>query len=94
MFKTESESKLLKDEIESWKPFVDALRAEDRAIAKELIERCWRYAPAIESSKKKYLVEPFFLAILLIQEKRIGWLESELKLLREEIDVWKSKAGY
>lgn len=93
MFKTETESELLKGEIESWKPFIDAMRAEDRAIAKELMEECWRYSSAIESSRKKYLVEPFFLTILLTQEKRIRWLESELKLLREEIDVWKSKAG-
>jgi len=94
MLETEPTPRLLKDEIESWKPFIDALRAEERAIVKDLIEQCWRYASAIESSKKKYLVEPFFLTILLIQEKRIRFLESGLKLLREEINVWKSKAGY
>jgi len=94
MLETEPTTNLLKEEIESWKPFNDALRGEDRAIAKELMEKCWRYAPAIESSRKKYLVEPFFLTILLTQERRIRWLESELKLLKEEIDVWKSKAGY
>jgi len=94
MLETEPTTNLLKEEIESWKPFIDALRWEDRAIAKELMEKCWQYAPAIESSKKKYLVEPFFLTILLTQEQRIRWLESELKLLKEEIDVWKSKAGY
>jgi len=94
MQETEPIAKLLKDEIESWKPFIDALRGEDRAIIKELIEKCWRYAPAIESSKKKYFVEPFFLTILLTQEQRIRWLESELKLLEEEINVWKSKGGY
>jgi len=94
MLETEPTPRLLKDEIESWKPFIDALRAEERAIVKDLIEQCWRYASAIESSKKTYLVEPFFLTILLIQEKRIRFLESGLKLLREEINVWKSKAGY
>ena len=92
MLETEPTPKLLKDEIGSWKPFIDALRAEDRAIVKDLMERCWRYAPAIESSKKKYLVEPFFLTILIEQEKKIRWIEYELKRLREEIDVWK-KAG-
>jgi len=94
MLETEPTPRLLKDEIESWKPFIDALRAEERSIVKDLIEQCWRYASAIESSKKTYLVEPFFLTILLIQEKRIRFLESGLKLLREEINVWKSKAGY
>ncbi len=94
MLETEPTTNLMKDEIESWKPFVDALRAEDREIVKDLIEDCWRYASAIESSKKKYLVEPFFLSILLILGRKVKWLESELQMLREEIDVWKSKAGY
>lgn len=94
MLETEHTTNLLKDEIESWKPFTDALRAEDREMLKDLIEECWRYASAIESSKKKYLVEPFFLTILLILEKKVRLLESELKVLREEIDLWRSKAGY
>ena len=89
MLETEPITKLLKYEIESWRPFVDALRAEDRAVVKDLMEECWRYASAMESSKKKYMVEPFFLSILLILGRKVGWLESEVQLLREEIDVWK-----
>ncbi len=85
---------LLREEVESWRPFFDALRAEDRMIARDLVERCWRFASAIQSSKKRYLVEPLLLTILLIQEERIKWSESELKRLREEIDAWKQKAGY
>lgn len=85
---------LLKDEVESWKRFIDALRAEDRDIARPMFEGCWRFASAIESSKKKYLTEPLFLTILLNQEEKISWLESELKVLQEEVNVWKSKAGY
>ena len=96
MFETKTQpiTNLLKEEIESWKRFIDALREEDREIARNLIERCWRFDSAIESSGKKYLVEPFFLTILLLQEDKIRWLESELKLLREEINDWKSKAGF
>ncbi|MBI2127024.1 MAG: hypothetical protein HYU02_06920 [Thaumarchaeota archaeon] len=56
------------------------------------MERCWRYVSAIESSKREYLVEPFFLTILIDHEKKIRWIEYELDRLREEIDVWK-KAG-
>jgi len=85
--------RLLRDEVESWRPFLDALRADDREIARALIERCWRFAGAIEASRKSYLVEPFFLTLLLAQEERIRWLESELKRLSEEIAVWKSKDG-
>lgn len=91
---TQPRVRLLKDEVESWKPFLEALRTEDREVARSLMERCWRFADAIESSKKTYLVEPLFLAILLDQEERIVWLESEMRKLREEVDAWKSKVGY
>ncbi len=93
----ESDSKvtvrLLKQELESWKPFIDALRADDREIARSLLEKCWQYVDAIESSEKNYLVEPFFFTILLIQEKRLRALEAEMPRLKEEVDAWKSRAG-
>jgi hypothetical protein len=85
--------RLLKRELESWRPFIDALRADDREIARSLLEKCWQYVDAIESSEKNYLVEPFFLTTLLTQEKRLRALEAEMTRLREEVDGWKSRAG-
>ena len=84
---------LFREEIESWKPFIDALRADEREIMRSLIDKCWLYVTAIEASKKRYLVEPLFLTMLLLQEERIRWLESNVKRLREEIAEWKSKDG-
>ena len=81
-------------EVESWKPFIDALRADDREVARSLMQRCWRFEDAIESSGKSYLVEPFFLSLLVTQEEKIRWLESEMKRLAEEIRAWKSRGGY
>lgn len=83
----------LKEEMDSWKPFTDALREDDRNTVRSLFDKVWRFADAIESSMKRYLVEPLFMAILITQEERIRWLESEVKKLREEVDAWKSKAG-
>ncbi len=93
MLETEPVVSLLKAEMESWRAFLDALRAEDRAIARSMLEKCYRFSSAIESSGKRYAVEPLLMTILLTQEERIGWLETELGRLREEIEVWK-KAGY
>jgi hypothetical protein len=76
---------LLREELESWKPFLNALRGEDREIARRMFEECWRFVGAIESSGKTYPVEPVFLTILLIQQNKIKWLESEVNLLRKEI---------
>ena len=87
--------RLLKKEVDSWRPFLDALREDDREVARKLLARCWKYVEAIESSGKPYLVEPFFLSVLLVQEERITALESELEHLRKELEAWrqKSKAG-
>ncbi len=75
--------RLFELEVESWRPFLDALRQEDRQIARELIDECRKFAEAIESSGKTYLVEPFFLSILIAQEKRIKAVEAEMLQLEE-----------
>lgn len=86
--------RLLREELESWRPFIEALRLEDRRLAREMMESCWRYAEAIEQSGKDYTTEPFFLTVLLTQERRIRGFEAELERLRGEVEAWKRpKAG-
>ena len=85
--------RLLREELESWRPFVEALRFEDRKVAREMMESCWRYAEAIEQSGKDYLTEPFFLTVLLTQERRLRGFEAEFEKLKGEVEAWKSRAG-
>jgi hypothetical protein len=86
--------RLLREELESWRPFVEALRFEDRQVARDVMERCSRYVEAIEASGKQYLTEPFFLSVILVQERQIRAFEAELERLRGETGTWKrSKAG-
>jgi len=85
--------RLLKEELESWRPFVEALRFEDRQVARDMMESCWRYLEAMEQSGKDYLTEPFFLTVLLVQERRLRGFEHEFEKLKGEIEAWKSKAG-
>ena len=85
--------RLLKEELEGWRPFVEALRFEDRQVAREMMESCWRYAEAVEQSGKEFLTEPFFLTVLLAQEKRLKEFEAEFETLKAEVEAWKSKAG-
>jgi hypothetical protein len=86
--------RLLKQELESWRPFVEALRFEDRQVARDMMEGCTRYVEAIEASGKEYLTEPFFLTVLLAQERQIAALEADFERLRGEVEAWKlSKAG-
>ena len=86
--------RLLREELESWRPFIEALRLEDRQVARDMMERCTRYVEAIEASGKEYLTEPFFLSVLLVHEKQIRAFEAEFERLRGEVEAWKrSKAG-
>ena len=85
--------RLLKEELEGWRPFVEALRFEDRQIAREMMESCWRYVEAVEQSGKEFLTEPFFLTVLLAQERRLKEFEAEFETLKAEIETWKSRAA-
>ncbi len=85
--------RLLKRELDSWRPFLDALREDDKEVGRKLLARVWKYVEAVESSGKPYLVEPFFLSVLLVQEERITALESELERLGKELEAWRSKGG-
>ena len=85
--------RLLRQELESWRPFIEALRLDDRHVARQLMESCWRYVEAIEASGKDYVTEPFFLTVMLVQERRLRALEVELEKLKGEVESWKSRAG-
>jgi hypothetical protein len=85
--------RLLKEELEGWRPFVEALRFEDRQVAREMMESCWRYSEAVEQSGKEFLTEPFFLTVLLAQEKRLKEFDTEFETLKGEAEAWKSRAG-
>ena len=85
--------RLLRQELESWRPLIEALRFEDRQVARQMMESCWKYVEAIEASGKDYVTEPFFLTLLLVQERRLRVLEDEFEKLRSEAESWRQKAG-
>lgn len=76
----------LDEEIESWKGFPWALRREDReqwdAMIKQVTEE---FGEAIELSGKDFTTDPFFMALLLEQEKTIKRLQAELEALGVEM---------
>ena len=75
----------LDEEIESWKGFPWALRKEDlelwNAMIKEVRED---FGEAVERSGKTITTDPFFMVLLLAQQRMIRWLQSELKALGVE----------
>jgi hypothetical protein len=73
----------LEDEIESWKGFPWALRKEDLELWESMIKEVKeQFNQAVEASGKDLTTDPFFMTLLLLQQKTISRLQSELKLLR------------
>lgn len=70
----------LDEELESWKGFPYALRRDDREAWDRMVEEARnRFGGAIERAGKTFTTEPFFMALLLLQQKMIGQLRAELE---------------
>jgi DNA repair protein RadC len=75
----------LKEEIDSWRPYAEALRQEDRETFREMMNSVTAsYKQAIERAERGYDTEAVMMSILLNQQKTISWLSSVLKRMREE----------
>jgi hypothetical protein len=79
------EQNLLDEEVESWKGFPWALRKGDlelwNAMIKEVRED---FGEAVERSGSTFTTDPFFMALLLAQQRMISRLRGELRRLGVE----------
>jgi hypothetical protein len=75
------------EEIESWRRFADALRAEDRELFREMMRLCYEYIPAMEAKASPFPSEPLFMSLLFLQHKTITWLKREIERLKESKDA-------
>jgi hypothetical protein len=66
---------ILPREIESWRGYAQALRMEDRRLFERMLERCYRYAGAVNAKPEALSTEALLMSILLEQEKEIERLE-------------------
>jgi hypothetical protein len=75
------EENILTKEIESWRGIADSLKSEeDKKILLKMLERCQKYAVAINAKGKPFPTEPLIMALLLEQYKMINWLQKKMKL--------------
>ena len=75
------------EEMESWGRFADALRADDRALFRDMLRRCYEYFPAMQARGSPFPTEALFMGLLLAQHKTIVWLAEEVKRLEEANDA-------
>ena len=79
----ESVTRRLKDEIDSWRPYADALRQEDREVFREIMNNvAASYGEAVDRSERGYDTEAVMMSVLLNQQKTINWLSDLLKRIQ------------
>jgi hypothetical protein len=71
------------EELDSWQRFADALRADDKALFKEMIRLCYEYFPSIQARDSPFVTEAVFMSLLLMQHKVIVWLAAEVEKLKK-----------
>jgi hypothetical protein len=77
-------SNQLDEEIESWKGFPWALRKDDLELWNAMINEVKeRFGEAVERSGKPLTTDPFFMSLLLAQQRIIEQLKTELQVRRE-----------
>ena len=76
----------LEEEIESWKGFPWALRKEDLELWNAMIKDVRDdFGEAVEKSGKTLTTDPFFMALLLAQQRMIRRLRATLRELGEDV---------
>ena len=79
------EENILTKEIESWKVFADSLRSEDdKKLFLEMLEKCQKYAVAINAKGRPFPTEPLIMALLLEQHKMINWLQTKIRISEKD----------
>ena len=82
---TQSVSRRLKQEIDSWRPYAEALRQDDREVFRDMMnEISSGYSEAIDMAERGYDTEALMMSILLKQQKTINWLANLARRLQEE----------
>jgi hypothetical protein len=63
------EENILTKEIDSWKGFADSLKSEeDKKLFIEILDKCQKYALAINAKGKPFPTESMIMALLLEQQ--------------------------
>ncbi len=70
---------ILAKEIESWNGFADGLRAEDRKIFKQMLNRGYKYVEAINKKGDLFPTDSLLMSIILSQQELIEFLLDKIK---------------
>lgn len=71
-------------EIESWSPFGDALRADDRELYGRMVQGCLEYLPSMEAKAEPFPNEALFMGLIFLQHQVITRLAKRLEDLERK----------
>ena len=78
-------SRRLKQEVDSWRPYAEALRKEDREVFRDMMNAvASAYGEAVDLAERGYDTEALMMSVLLDQQKTINWLSNLARRIREE----------
>jgi hypothetical protein len=78
------EEDIVTKEIESWKVFANSLKSEeDKKLFLQMLDKCHKYAIAINAKGKPFPTEPLIMALLLEQHKLINWLQTKIPIPKQ-----------
>jgi hypothetical protein len=72
------------EELDSWRRFADALRADDEELFGEMLRLCYEYFPAMQARDSPFPTEALFMSLLLAQHKTIVLLAKEVERIKAE----------
>ena len=78
------EEDIVTKEIESWKVFANSLKSEeDKKLFLQMLDKCQKYAIAINAKGRPFPTEPLIMALLLEQHKLINWLQKKIPIPKQ-----------
>ena len=76
-------SKIVK-EIDSWRPFGEALRADDRELYRQMMQRCCEYLPSMEVKAEPFANDSLFMGLVFLQHRIIEQLTERIEKLERK----------
>ena len=74
----------IREELDSWHRFADALRADDKVLFMEMLRLSYEYFPAMQAKDSPLSTEALFMSLLLAQHKAIIALVREIEKMKAE----------
>jgi hypothetical protein len=71
-------------EIEGWRPFGEALRADDREMYREMMQRCCEYLPSMEVKAEPFPNDSLFMGLIFLQHRMIDELTKKVEKLERK----------